>query len=354
MRGGHDLTRGRRSRRGAAAGPVQRGQRESSPALTDSTRSARGSAAAHRGPGCSASSPARRAGQALDLARALGLAGPARRTALPGLKRSLGAPITTGQLSRTGNRVGPARSRTRRHRGPGQRRARRAALPPCDPPGGLIVLNGGGGPPRGERGNRGERDAGRQRHARRRLPLSRQVAGSPARPAHRRRADRGGAPDLQRRVRVQRAPGPVGRKPSQATVAAKSAGTSSGTSSGGTTSATGSPPRSAQARRGRAAGLHEHERADLPGGAHRQNADADTARSSASVVPTPADDPPTQCVRTERERPDANGARLVADRRPVNGDPPDGRRARPAHRRPGGPAASARTRTFGDTRTTGS
>ena len=55
VRGRHDLTRGRRPRRGAAAGPVRGGQAGSSLVPTGWTRSTRGSAVARRGPGCSAS-----------------------------------------------------------------------------------------------------------------------------------------------------------------------------------------------------------------------------------------------------------------------------------------------------------
>jgi hypothetical protein len=77
-----------------------------------------------------------------------------------------------------------------------------------------------------------------------------------------------------------------------------------------------------------AAGLHEHERADLPGGVTDRNADADTDTDQFIGVTGPhavgrtAD----SVVRTGRGRPDADGVGLVADRRPVQ--------RRPVERRP--------------------
>jgi hypothetical protein len=74
---------------------------------------------------------------------------------------------------------------------------------------------------------------------------------------------------------------------------------------------------------GGAAGLHEHERADLPGGATDQNADADTDQflgvTGLHAVGRAAD----AVVFSGRGRPDADadGVGLVADRRPVDRRP---------------------------------
>jgi hypothetical protein len=69
-----------------------------------------------------------------------------------------------------------------------------------------------------------------------------------------------------------------------------------------------------------AAGLHEHERAGLPGGVIDQNADADTDTDEQFIGVTGPDAvgrTADAVVFTGRGRPDADGVGLVADRRPV-------------------------------------
>jgi hypothetical protein len=70
-----------------------------------------------------------------------------------------------------------------------------------------------------------------------------------------------------------------------------------------------------------AAGLHEHERADLPGGAPDQHADTDTGQflgvSGPHAVVRAAD----AVAFTGWERPDADGVRHVDGRRPVERRP---------------------------------
>jgi hypothetical protein len=84
-----------------------------------------------------------------------------------------------------------------------------------------------------------------------------------------------------------------------------------------------------------AAGLHEHERADLPGGAPDQHADADADADTGQFLGVSA---PNAVVRaadavvfTGRERPDADGVRHVDGRRPVERLPVE---RRPVERRP--------------------
>jgi hypothetical protein len=79
-----------------------------------------------------------------------------------------------------------------------------------------------------------------------------------------------------------------------------------------------------------AAGLHEHERADLPGGAIDQNADADTDTDTDQFIgvtgPHAVGRTADAVVFIGRGRPDPDGVGLVADRRPVEW--------RPVQRRP--------------------
>jgi hypothetical protein len=69
------------------------------------------------------------------------------------------------------------------------------------------------------------------------------------------------------------------------------------------------------------AGLHEHERADLPGGATDQNADADTDQFIGVTGPHAVGRAADAVVFNGRERPHADGVGLVADRRPVERRP---------------------------------
>jgi hypothetical protein len=70
-----------------------------------------------------------------------------------------------------------------------------------------------------------------------------------------------------------------------------------------------------------AAGLHEHERADLPGGVTDQNADADTDRFIGVTGPHVVGRTADAVVCTGGGRPDADGVGLVAGRRPVQRRP---------------------------------
>jgi hypothetical protein len=73
-----------------------------------------------------------------------------------------------------------------------------------------------------------------------------------------------------------------------------------------------------------AVGLHEHERADLPGGRNHQKDDPDTDQFLVASCPHAFLRTAAAVVRTDRDRPDAvtdadadaDGVRLVAGRRP--------------------------------------
>ena len=70
-----------------------------------------------------------------------------------------------------------------------------------------------------------------------------------------------------------------------------------------------------------AAGLYEHERADLPGGAPDQHADADTGQFLGVSAPNAVVRAADAVVFTGWERPDADGVRHVDGRRPVERRP---------------------------------
>ena len=173
----------------------------SSPVPTGSTRFARGSATARRGPGCSASSRRRRSGQALDLARALGLAG-ARCQRLGTLLE---------RRSRRGNFPGWGIGWLRlvtvlagvaviASIALGVQPFRHAILQAS------ASLNGGGGSPRGSAGTEGN---GTQASSA--SPTTATVAAGSGQAGqarhHRVREHRGTAPDRKHQMRVYRAPG---------------------------------------------------------------------------------------------------------------------------------------------------